>query len=248
MNCKLRRFVGVTAVLSALVAVSASAQDAEEATSPWSGNLGLAYVATSGNSDTQTFGIDFKLERLPEPWGLAVTGLFNRAKEGDVTTAERYAAGVRGKRAVSERWQLFVGLSGEKDEFAGYELLAVGELGVTYNVLLGPTHLLSFDAGLTYTDENRLAPEPDVDYFGGVAGLAYEWKISETASLTERLLWYPNFDTSSDWRLTSDTSVTASLTSALALRLGYELRYRNEPIGDSSSTDSTTKVSLVVSF
>lgn len=248
MNGKLRRIASATAVIAALMAVTATAQTNDEATSPWSGNLGLAYVATSGNSDTQTFGIDFKLERIPEPWGLEVTALFNRAKEGDVTTAERNAAGIRGKRALNERWQLFAGLSGEKDEFAGYELLAVGELGVTYNMLLGPTHLLSFDAGLTYTDENRIEPEPDVDYFGGVAGLAYEWKISDTAALTERLLWYPNFDTSSDWRLTSETGITASLTSTLALKLGYEMRYRNQPIGDNSSTDSTTKASLVVSF
>lgn len=245
----MRRATSLTvALIAVLVAATAGADEDAAPASPWSGNLGLAYVATSGNSDTQTFGLDFKLEREPEPWGFEVSALFNRAEDSGATTAERYFAGIRGKRALNERWDLFVGVSGEKDQFAGYDLETVGEVGATYKLLLGPTHLLSFDAGLTYTDLNAVEPEDDTDFMGGLAGLSYEWKVSDTASVTERLVWYPNFDTSSDWRLTSETGVTASLTSALALKLGYELRYRNQPIGDNSTTDTTTKASLVVKF
>jgi len=100
---------------------------------------------------------------------------------------------------------------------------------VAYKALLGPTHFLSFDAGLTYTDESRLDPEPDAAWFGGVLGLAYEWKISDTTSFTERLLYYPNFEESSDWRLSSDTGIQTAISSLLALKFSYEYRYRNEP-------------------
>jgi len=235
--------------LVATLAPIAAAQDQEAADeSPWTGALGLAYLATSGNSDTQTFGLDFKLDREPDPWGLEVRALFTQSEEDSVTTAERYFAGIRGKRALGERWELFAGVGGEQDEFAGYDLLLIGEVGAVYKVLIGPTHKLAIDAGLTWTDEDRIEPEPDVDYVGGVAGLAYEWAISDTASFTERLLWYPNFDESSDWRLTSETALQAAISSRLALKLGYEVRYRNEPIGDNDDTDTTAKASLVVSF
>ncbi len=236
-------------VLVMALAPIAAAQDEEAADeSPWTGALGLAYVATSGNSDTQTFGLDFTLDREADPWGLALRARFTQSEEDSVTTAERYVAGIRGTRALGGRWTLFAGISGEQDEFAGYDLLLIGEVGVAYAVLTGPTHTLSFDAGLTWTDEDRVEPEPDVDYVGGVAGLAYAWALSDTASFTERLLWYPNFDDSSDWRLTSETALQAAISSRLALKLSYEVRYRNEPIGDNDDTDTTTKASLVVSF
>lgn len=240
--------VGLVFMVGTAPVLAHEEETEEEKPEPaWKSNIGLSYVATSGNSDTNTLGFDLKVERRPEPWGFEFLANFNRAEDNGDLTAERYYAGGRAMRSLSERWEVFAGLSGEKDEFAGFDLRALVEGGVTYHALLGPKHLLSFDGGLTWTDEDRIVP-PDVSYFGGVAGLHYEWKISDTASLYERLLFYPNFDDSSDWRLSSDTGLQVSMTSLLAVKLGYELRYRNQPIGDADDTDTTTKASLVFTF
>jgi putative salt-induced outer membrane protein YdiY len=238
------------ASLPALAQEEAAPQPPPE---PWKSTLGLSYVDTSGNSDTQAFGLDFKVERLPEPWGLEIIGLFNRASNSGELTAEHYYLGGRAKRALGDRWELFGGLSGEKDQFAGFDLRLLAEAGLVYKALLGPTHFLSFDGGLTYTDEDRLDPTPDESWFGGVLGLAYEWKITDTTSLTERLLFYPNFEESSDWRLASDTGIQAAISSMLALKFSYEYRYRNEPLvladgAVADSTDTTTRFSVVFNF
>jgi putative salt-induced outer membrane protein len=236
-----------------LVVLAAAAAFADEGGAPpaeplWKGSLGLAYLATSGNSDTQTFGLDFNMTRRPDPWGIELKAAFNRASDSGNTTAERYLAAVRGSRAFNERWQAFAGLSGEKDTFSGYDLLAVVETGVTYNALLGPVHTLSFDLGLTYTDENRVAPAPNVNYMGAIVGLGYAWKLSDTASFTERLDFFPNFKESNDWRLSSATALQAALNKRLAVKIGFEVRYRNQPIDDLKGTDTTSTVSLVVNL
>ena len=44
------------------------------------------------------------------------------------------------------------------------------------------------------------------------------------------------------------TALQAAMTDTLALRLSYEMRYRNEPIGDAEDMDTTSKVSLVLNF
>lgn len=246
----------VLAGLILLASVSAFAQEeapAEPPPDPWKGALGLSYVDTSGNSETSAFGLDFKVERLPEPWGLEIAGLFNRASDSGEVTAERYYLGGRVKRALGDRWELFGGLSGEKDEFAGFDLRLLVEAGVAYKLLLGPEHFLSVDAGLTYTDEDRLDPEPDASKFGGVLGLAYEWKISDTTSFSERFLCYPNFEESSDWRLSSDTGIQTAISSLLAIKFSYEYRHRNEPLvladgSEADSTDTTTRFSVVFNF
>jgi putative salt-induced outer membrane protein len=236
----------ITLVLS-LPFVALAGDAAEEAEAPaWTGDLGLAYISTSGNSDSSSLGLALKMERTPDPWGLSFEAKFDRAESDGDLTAERYFAGFKGLRDLNQRWSLFAGLSGEKDEFAGYELLALLDVGAKYKALMGPRHLLSFDMGLTYTDEDRVEPEVDVDYLGALLGLNYEWKISDHASFTERLIYYPNFDESDDWRLSSDTGVQAALSERLALKLSYEVRYRNQPIGDNDDTDTATKVSVVL--
>jgi len=238
----------VTLLLATLAMSSTIVWAENEAEPPeplWKGSLGLAYLATSGNTDTQTLGLDFRMERRPVPWGFEVYANFNSAEENETKTSERYLAGGRAIRTLSDRWEYFAGLRFEKDQFAGFDLLSLAETGVTYKALTGPKYLLSFDGGLTFTDEDRIEPEPDVSFVGGIAGLAFEWKISDNSSLIERLIFYPNFDESSDWRLASDTGLQVAMNSRLAVKLGFEIRHRNKPIGDNDSTDTATKVSLV---
>ncbi|HSO21634.1 MAG TPA: hypothetical protein VLT81_01930, partial [Chondromyces sp.] len=58
--------IGVILGLSAVPALAQEAEDAGEAPAPiWTGSLGLAYLATTGNSETSTFGLDFTTERRP---------------------------------------------------------------------------------------------------------------------------------------------------------------------------------------
>jgi len=246
-------------LIVSLAAIPAVAQDAPEEAPPepnWKNELGLSYVGTSGNTDTSSFGLDYKGNRKPTPWGLDLFASFTRAEDGGVVTAEQYYAGIRGLRQLNDRWSIFAGLSWERDPFSGFENRYLGEAGAEFLALKTDQHTLSFDAGLTWTSEDQILFDDvamqevteSVDWFGGVAGLTWDWAFSKSASLSQRLLFYPNFDDTADWRLGSDTAVKASLTKLLALQFSYLVRYRNEPIGDNEKTDTTTKVSVVLNF
>jgi len=235
--------------LIVMAAVIGGAEDVASAPDKlWDSSAGLSFLSTSGNSETETFGLDFKAIRKPTPWGLEFTGSFNRAESNSTLTAERYFGGLRGTRELSEKWTLFAGLSGEKDEFAGFDLRSIVEAGATYKAVDSAKYFLSFDGALSYTDEDRLEPVPDESFMSGLAAMHFIWKFSPTASLSQDLSYFPNFDTSSDWRAESVTALQAAMTDSLAVRLSYEMRYRNEPIGDADDLDTTTKASLVLNF
>jgi len=214
----------------------------------WKTKIGLAFLATSGNSETQTVGFDLLTKRKPEPWGLEVFARYDRAEDSGVETSERALAGVRVKRALGARWELFGETSAERDRYAGFDLRWIVAAGGTLHAVASERHALDFDLGLTWTDENRQPPAEDASYLGAVAGLTWEWQLSERSSLRERLVYYPNFETSDDWRAESLTSLEAALTDRLALSLGYEIRYANRPIDDREDTDTTTRVALVLNF
>jgi len=259
LDC-LQRIAILALVVVPLLAAPVLAHEVEEEEAPpepnWKSALGLSYVGTSGNTDTSSFGLDLDVERRPAPWGLNLLATFTRAEDGATLTAEQYLVGARATRELSERWSLFAGASWARDTFGGFENRWIGEVGAAYLAVDSDRHTLSFDLGLTWTSEDRIFTDDDtgleftetVDWFGAVAGLDWEWKFSKNASLTERLLFYPNFDDSSDWRVGSDTAVQASLTELLALKFSYLVRHRNKPIDDLKKTDTTTKVSVVLNF
>ena len=224
------------------------AVEEETAEPAWGASVGLSYLATSGNSDSQTVGLDVVATRRPMPWGLEFKAQVHREEEDSETTAERYFVGLRGTRTLAERWEAFAGLSAEQDEFAGIDLRGIVEAGATYKALLGPRHHLHLDFGLTWTDEARLPPEADASWLGGLLAAGYELAISDNATFSQDLAYHANFDDTADWRLDSLTAVTAALNRHLALKLSHEIRYRGEPIGDSDDTDTTTKASLVLNL
>ena len=178
-------------------------------------------------------------------------------------TAEQYLVAARGTRELSDRWNIFAGLSWARDTFGGFDARYIAEAGAQFTAVDTEKHTLSFDGGLTWTTEDQIKAReiPDgieeytetVDWFGAVFGLKWDWKFSSSASLKQRVLYYPNFDDTADWRVGSETAVTADLTKLLALQFSYLVRYRNQPIEIAEGitrekTDTTTKVSVVMSF
>jgi putative salt-induced outer membrane protein len=252
-----KRTILIAFVAVALTAWPLVAQEEEAPPEPnWVNSLGLSYVGTSGNTDTSSLGLDFKSTRKPTPWGLELSASFTRAEDNGVTTAEQYYVGGRALRALSSRWSVFAGLAWARDPFTGFENRWLAEGGVEFLAVESEHHRLSFDTGLSWNSEDRIFFDEvtmnefteTVDWFGGLAGLKWDWAFSKSASLSQRLIFEPNFDESADWRFASDTAVTASLSKLFALQFSYLVRHRNQPIDDLEKTDTTTKMSVVMSF
>ena len=84
-----------------------------------------------------------------------------------------------------------------------------------------------------------------LDSFGALAGVAWAWKISAGATFRERLLYFPNFDTSDDWRFSSETSLDAAVAASWALRVSYLYTRDNLPAPGFEKVDGATAVSIV---
>jgi putative salt-induced outer membrane protein len=242
--------------LLCLVGLPALAQEPEAAPEPpepnWELKLGLSYVATSGNSDTSSGGFDLEYKKEWEVWSLEAGANALRADEDDETTAERYGAFVRGGRELTERLSLTAGLSLLEDRFTGVDLRTVADLGLKQQWVDTETWTFDTTAALTWTREELVdnPDDPDADTsedsFGALLKLAATWQMSENASATSKLTYYPNFDESDDYRFDGELGVQAALTSAWALKVAYQVRYDNLPVPGFDTTDTTTTASLVL--
>ena len=210
-------------------------------------SLGLSYLATTGNSSSQTAGLDLLFKRKFDSWGLEVAANYLRAEQNGVETAKKLFFGARGTRALSADLDLFLAGSYLQDRFAGLDPRLLASGGVAYKLLKGPEHELAFDLGLTWTSDN-LVGDGSTSYAGALVGARYGWNISKTAKLTENLAFYPSFQDTSNWRIESTTGLQAAISTTTALKLTYGYRYANLPVAGFGKTDTQTAVSLVINF
>lgn len=208
-------------------------------------SLGLSYLATSGNSSSQTGGIDVAYKQSFAPWGFEAYGNYLRAEQDGVLTAKKLLVGARGTRELLTDVDLFVAGSVLNDEFAGLDSRVIGAAGATYKYLNGPEHDLAFDVGVTVTRDDLVAGKTET-YPGGLAAARYAWTISKTAKLTEDLSFLPSFEETKDWRIESKAGLQAAVSANVAIKLTYALRYANRPVPGFRKTDTQTAVSLVM--
>src|SRR2546425_12497672 len=80
----------------------------------------------------------------------------------------------------------------------------------------------------------------------GVLQLLSKVPLGGAADTTQRFTFYPNFSRTSAYRSEAELTAQAAMNKRLALKLGYLLRYSNDPVPTFKKTDNTMTASVVV--
>ncbi|MEO8504648.1 MAG: DUF481 domain-containing protein [Acidobacteriota bacterium] len=212
----------------------------------WDLNLGLAYLATTGNSKTSSLGLDSAYVHNWRVWKLEAGALARRSDENGALTSERYSGTVRGTRALTSTLGLTAGLLGERDRFSGLDLRGVVDLGLRWTPINTDRYTVEGTPGLTYNHEEFvIAGLVNDDYLGGLLGARATAKLSPSSSAFAEAQYIPDFEHSRNYRMNGKLGAQANLTSLLALKAAYEVRYTNEPVPGFGKTDTAATVSLV---
>jgi len=247
----------------------------------------LSWVMTTGNSRTATVGFGSELTRRWKSHGLLLSAGGTRASSsgglsfavGDVSdfevvrpepepTVEYYKLRGRYDYRVSERFFVLAGSSWERNRFSGLRSRLVAEGGLGFVVAASEATDFRATAGLTYTNNKEVVPNPDLE--NNFAGARLSWtlkqRLSDTASLVHDLVLDENLKQTEDLRADLGLGLSVSISSRLALKASHRLLFRNLlalgqlPLRDASGTetgsvavplrkvDQGSSVSLVFSF
>lgn len=220
----------------------------EDAPPRWSGEAGLSFVRTTGNSSSSTLGAAFKLWRRDPLWKLGLTTALVRSKADELKTAERLDGALRVERGVGKRFAAYGQASYLRNAFAGIDGQENLEAGGLYKLATGPKHLLSLSGGLAYTSEQRVLPDADRDFAGLRAALAYRWQLGATSDFVENIDYLQSLRNVDDGRLTHRAAVTASLKGVFSMKLEHQLFYLKSPVLGKKQTDTTVLASLVAKW
>ena len=233
-----------------LAARPASAQPAAPPPPPpppplWEAQLGASFVGTSGNSDAASTGADFTARRRGLVWQIESTAAAVRTSGQGVTTAERYLGMLRAQRRLTPIVGLSAGEKLERDRFSGLDLRSILDAGLSWALVHHPEWTLDGVTSVAWLHESRTA-EVDINDPIGVLQLLSRIPFGAAGDTTQRVTFYPDFRSSSAYRSEAEITAQAAMNAHLALKIGYLLRYSNNPVPGFKKTDNTTTASVVL--
>lgn len=212
----------------------------------WHDTAELSFVATSGNSDTQTFGLKNTLQKInersvftfkagavrsesaPDDFFIWDGTAFTLIDPERVKTAESYLLDARYDREITERFFWYGGLGWVRNRFAGIENRSVATAGVGNIWIDNDDVKFRTNYGVTFTDEEQTSGADD-SFAGLRGGWNYENQLSETTKYINDLVLDANLDESDDWRGNMVNAISVKMSERMALKASLEWIYDNMP-------------------
>lgn len=213
----------------------------------WKGSLGGGLSLTGGNSETNSYNLDFALTHDPRKKSvLKIDGSYLRTDSDGEATVDRTGMGARYEYSLEGGGRLFA--FGEaryqRDVFKDVDYLITPAAGMGYRLADGDDLKLSLDGGVGLAFE-KLAGF-DATTSGAVsAGESLAWKLSGSASLVHaaRGLW--KMDDFGDAYYHLDVGILTSLAGHFDLKLGFADDYKTKPPADKKKNDTAVLATIV---
>jgi len=235
------------AVAPLIVLLAGPAMGEEEPPPVWSGQTGVSYVATTGNTDTSTLGASGGIAWRPGKFALSLQSAFVRIENARATTSKRVDAALRVERTLQERVGAYAQGAYYRDLFAGMRSQEIAEAGGIYRFLHGETSELAFSLSLAQTWEDRVT-DPDRGFLGAKTGVQAGIRFNGAVAAECSASYLHDFSDAENWRGQGAAKLTSSLGGVLAVELAYKLYFTNAPAPGLRRADATATASLVAAW
>ena len=223
----------------------------QEAAVPDSGpfrvTMDLGFVNAAGNSNVMSFNLGERITWTRDRWAFTQNARALYGETEGSRTTESYELGGRAEYDVSSRIGAFALVQFQRDPFAGIAARWSGGPGVSWNVLSGGRDTLTVETALTAQNERNTANVTQT-FAATRSALGFKHLFGATTFFTQILEWVANLETSADQRLTSETAITAPISTEIALRVSYLIRFDNQPEPEFEKTDRILTTGIQVAF
>lgn len=199
----------------------------------------VGYVATSGNQSVETLNLGNKLSGKFDDLTLAQTFVRVYGESDGETTTSLTRASLRADKGFrTSRFSAYGLLTYERNTFAGLASRVTGSSGLTAILIQGEADRVQIEGGLSLNRQRGTGSKGrDSDFLGGRAASTYTHQFTKQTAFVQVVEFLPNFRESDDFRINTETVVTAPITSRIGLKLSYVIRYDGLPQEGFLTTD-----------
>jgi putative salt-induced outer membrane protein YdiY len=240
--------LGLLAVLAIRPVLVRGEESKKGLLGPWKATAELSFVVTGGNTATSAFSLGTSFTRK---WTNDTLLFKSYILRSNSTTTTRTARGTETdfdiieekiKRLVSENYLLAgqydrrisknlsgqVGLSWDRNRFAGVDDRIMFTTGFGYAFVEKARTQVRTAAGMTYTMRQYVGQ--DMASFAGLRfSVLADQKILDNSSVSTQFVFDDNLKRMKDWRFDWTNSVSASISKSLALKISLRMIYTNVP-------------------
>lgn len=211
-------------VLAALFTVPLFAQDAP--TKPWASSFGAGLALTSGNTDTQNYNLSFTTKYDPKTRIVfKAEALYLRGSANGEKQVDKAAADARLEDSINDRIFAFGEVSFLRDPFKDLNAFIAPLVGAGYRILKSDTENLTVDGAAGAVIESHATGGRQTS--GALkAGENFDYALSKTSKLTQKLTGIWKTRDFGDALLHFDVGLTASVVTSIDLKLGYAYDYK----------------------
>jgi putative salt-induced outer membrane protein len=234
----------LTVVFVCLTIDTASAQT--DAPPPSEFNADVGFVSVSGNTSVTTLSLGEKWIRRIARWEFkqelgAVYGETDGAE-----TSNLWRASVRGDYGLAGSLALYARTAFERNRFAGVKSRFAEGLGLVAKLAATDVNQLNVEGGFELNQQDNL--DGTNESFASLRA-ASTWKhmFSENAYFFQGVEILPNVEDGDDYRVNTETTVVAPLSSHVAMKASYQIRFDNLPSLNAAGTAPLRKSDRILS-
>lgn len=230
-----RRCVRLLAALTALVTIPAAARS-QDKPKPRELTADVGYVSTSGNTDISAFNVGEKLVLRDGRWEhKQAFGSVYASQDGEQTSNLLFA-NWRSDWKFSPVFALFGYAGFDRNQFAGIQRRFEESAGLAAKLLSRERDEWSAELGLGVTQQTPVAGS-SVTFTSARSASVYKHRFSKTAYFQQGIEFLPNLETSTDYRVNSESALVAPLSAHIAMKVSYAVRFDNLPEAGRAKSD-----------
>ena len=207
----------------------------------------LGVVSTAGNTSVRTINAAEQLVLRPGAWTFTQTFAIVNGYTSGVETANNLKAGLRADRAVGAGFRVFALGSFYRNRFAGIARQFEEDVGLAYGVLAGPTHVLDVELG-TGRQEQTGSDGTSSGYWTSRVAARYRYNFAAAAYAEQKVELISDLQSFDNELLNTETTLAAPLSTHVALKLGYTVRFASRPQPTFKKTDTVLSAGLQLQF
>jgi putative salt-induced outer membrane protein len=210
----------------------------------WTASAELGASMATGNSQNTNVNAKLKIKYHHEPWTNRLRLETLQASENGSSTANRTLADFESHYSLNERNYVFGSTRASRDTFSGYnyQMNAAGGLG--HRFWLSDRGSFTLELGPGFRRSQQQAGETHNNLIARTNG-DFVYRFSELGKFEQELTVLAGRNNT---ELESVTSLSASMTKKLAMKLSYTILHNSQVPANKKRTDTFTSVNLVYQF
>jgi putative salt-induced outer membrane protein len=228
--------------LTCTVLLACASLAAIPARADWTAKGDIGISIATGNSENQAGTANLELKNTSGKWQNSFGFAGNYGNDGNTTTAQRWELRGQTQYDFTERAYGFGAARYEDDRFSSYDYQASVSGGPGYKLINSERTQLYVQGGPGYrfSQLQETGESQDEVIFRGDVGLDH--KLTDTTKVVDRFLVETG---SSNTYLQNDLGLEVTITGALGLRVGYQVRHNTDVLPGVKKTDTLTTVGLL---